>query len=152
LWRVSNETSVMAGGEAYPGAVMARRVSARRVLAVVAALAALPWPLFALSYAVDDGEWFWAAIAVVTVAVLCAAPFVAGWERFGCLAGVLWFALIVFGFATALAGGFVMWPAAFVFVIAAIPRRTTTWPLWLALALVGLVAAAVLAAVAATDS
>ena len=116
---------------------MSRRVSARRVLAVVAALLALPVPAWALGLALEDEEWVWAAISAGALAAIVAAPFAAGWQRFGCLAGAMWFLLLALGFIWALAGGLIVWPAAFVFLIAALPRSTTTWRLGRVLAVAG---------------
>lgn len=136
----------MAGAEPTLG-LMARRVSARRVLAVVAALLALPWPVLAIGYAISDEEWAWAAICVAAIAAIVAAPLAAGFPRFGRVAAGLWFLLLALGFITALAGGFIMWPAAFVFLVAAIPARETTWRLRRVLAVTGGVVAATAAGV-----
>jgi hypothetical protein len=124
---------------------MPRRVSARRALAVGAALLALPWPLWALGY-VDGGGVAWAAFCAALIAAVVAGPLLAGSPRFGRVAGGLCFLLLALGFVFALAAGFVMWPAAFVFLAAALPRPETTWPRRRVLtAAGGIVAAAALA-------
>jgi hypothetical protein len=84
------------------------------VLAVVAAVLALPWFVWILSLAVRDSASWLALPIVLTAALVAAAPLLVRWERFGCLAGVLWFGLLALGFLGAFAGGFVLWPASFV--------------------------------------
>jgi hypothetical protein len=104
---------------------MARRVSARRTLAVVAAVVALPYPLLVIWWAAGDENGVIVGIAVVVAAALAAAPFAARSPRFAALASGLWLLLLFLGFVSF--GGFIMWPGAFLFLAAALPRPETSW-------------------------
>ena len=108
---------------------------------MVGAVLALPLPAWALGLALEDGEWAWAAISACTAAAVVAAPLAAGRRRFAWLAGAMWSLLLALGLLWALVGGLVLWPAAFVFLVAALPRREATWPLARVLAVTGGVAA-----------
>jgi len=120
------------------------------VLAVVAAVLALPWPLAVLWYAdsPDEGDLPLAVIMVLVVAAIVAAPFAARRRRFGALAGALWLLLLFIGFVGGLAGGLVVWPGAFLFVAAALPRPETEWRLGRVLGVAGGVVALCAAMVA----
>jgi hypothetical protein len=123
-------------------AAMSRPVSARRVLAVMAALLALPWPVAVLGYAVGDDPVV-AVIAAIAVAIIVAAPFFARREKFPVLASAVWLLLLFLGFVGGLAGGLLVWPGAFLFLAATAPARETKWRLGWLVGAVALVAAAV---------
>src|SRR5215210_50402 len=121
-----------------------RRVSARRTLAVVAAVLAPPWLVFLFVVGLDEAEPVASAIACVLVAAVVAVPFAARRRRrrFGRLAGGLGLALLAVGQLGVLVGGLLLWPGAATFLLAAVAAPETTWRL-------GRVAVAVGAGVAA---
>jgi hypothetical protein len=106
-----------------------RQVPARRTLAVLAAVVALPWPLALLVFALENEGGEIVVLATVVVAAIVAAPAVATRRWFPWLAAGLWLVLLALGFLGAWVGGVLAWPGSWLFMLSALPLREATWSL-----------------------